>query len=127
MPFLFPLAIDWVLKTSTAQRGNGNQWTTRTHFDDLNFANGLALSSQSQKRMQEKTSTVADNSFRLGLKIHRGKSKVLKNKAAVSTMPVTLEGGGLEGVTNFTYLGSIVNKQGGGWGGGGGGVELIPM
>ena len=63
--------------------------------------------------MQGKTSTVADNSARLGLRVHRDKNKVLKNNAAVSTMPTTLEGDGLEDVTSFTYLGSTVYKQGG--------------
>ena len=63
--------------------------------------------------MQEKTSTVADNSALLGLKIHRGNSKVLKNNAAVSITPITLEEDGLEDVTSFYCLGSIVDKQGG--------------
>ena len=60
--------------------------------------------------MQEKTNTVTDNLARLGLKVHRGKSKVLKNNAAVSTISIILEGDGLEDVTSFTYLGSNVDK-----------------
>jgi hypothetical protein len=44
--------------------------------------------------------------------IHRGKSKVLKVNAA-STTPIKLEGEALEEVESFTYLGSIVDKQGG--------------
>nr|KAG5689916.1 hypothetical protein BaRGS_015604 [Batillaria attramentaria]KAG5690405.1 hypothetical protein BaRGS_002362 [Batillaria attramentaria] len=58
--------------------------------------------------MQEKTSMIADNSARLVLNIHKGKTKVLKINAA--TM---LEGDALEEVENFTYLGSINDKQGG--------------
>nr|KAG5697478.1 hypothetical protein BaRGS_029369 [Batillaria attramentaria] len=55
--------------------------------------------------MQEKTSMTAENSPRLGLNIHKEKTKVLKiNTAAM------LEGEGLEKVENFTYLGSIVDK-----------------
>ena len=61
--------------------------------------------------MQEKTSTVADNLARRGLKVHRDNSKVLKNKATVSTTPITLDGDALEDVTSFTYLGSITDKQ----------------
>ena len=56
---------------------------------------------------------IADNTFRLGLRIYRGKSKVFKNNAAVSTSPTILQGDGLEDETSFTYLGSIVDKQGG--------------
>ena len=109
---LFLLAIDWVLKTSTAQRGNRIQWTFWTLLDGLESADDLALLFHSQRQMQEKTSRVVDNSARLGLRVHRGKSKVLKNNTAVSTTPIILEGDGLEDVTGFTYLGSIVDKQG---------------
>ena len=80
------LAIDWVLKISTAQRGNGIQWTPWTQVDDLDFADDLALLSHTQRQMQ-KTSKDADSSVRLGLKVDRGKSKVLKINAAVSTTP----------------------------------------
>jgi hypothetical protein len=60
----------------------------------------------------EKTSTVAENSKKIALNIHRGKSKVLKGNAA-STTPIKLEDEALEEVESFTYLGSIVDKQGG--------------
>ncbi|XP_070206237.1 uncharacterized protein [Littorina saxatilis] len=63
--------------------------------------------------MQEKTSTVANNSARFGLNIHKGKSKVLRTNATANTTPITLDGEALQEVDNFTYLGSIVDKQGG--------------
>nr|KAG5689914.1 hypothetical protein BaRGS_015602 [Batillaria attramentaria]KAG5690403.1 hypothetical protein BaRGS_002360 [Batillaria attramentaria] len=59
-------------------------------------------------RMQEKTSMIADNSGLLVLNIHKGKTKVLKINAAAM-----LEGEALEEVENFTYLGNIVDTQGG--------------
>ena len=71
--FLFLLAIDWVLKQSTAQGGNGIQWTSWVQLDDLDFAGDLALLVYTQQQVQEKTSMVTDNSAHLGLK---GKSKV---------------------------------------------------
>nr|KAG5701322.1 hypothetical protein BaRGS_006096 [Batillaria attramentaria] len=58
--------------------------------------------------MQEKTSMTAENSAHVGLNIHKGKAKVLKINAAAM-----LEGEALEEVENFTYLGSIVDTQGG--------------
>ena len=111
-PFLFLLAIDWVMKTSTAQTRNGIQWTLWTQLDDLDFADDLALLSHTQQQMQEKTDAVAETSACLGLNIHRGKSKVLKVNAA-NTTPIRLENEALEEVENFTYLGSTVDKQGG--------------
>ena len=111
-PFLFLLAIDWVMKTSTHQRRNGIQWTLWDQLDDLDFADDLALLSHTQQQMQEKTSNVAATSARIGLNIHKGKSKVLKVNAT-STAPIMLEEEALEEVESFVYLGSIVDKQGG--------------
>ena len=121
--FLFLLAINWVLKTSTAQRGYEIQRTTWLQLVDLDFADDLALLSHIQERMQEKTSKVADNSACLGLKDHGGKNLVPKNSRAINTTPITLDGDALE-VTSFTYLGSMVETQGGG-GEGGGGLTLM--
>ena len=47
-PFLFLLVIDWIMKTTTTGRNNGIQWTLWTQLDDLDFADDLALLSQSQ-------------------------------------------------------------------------------
>ena len=111
-PFLFLLAIDWVMKQSTEDKRNGIQWMMWTQLDDLDFADDLALLSHTQQQMQDKTNTIATNSARLGLSIHRGKSKILRVNAA-DTSPINLEGEALEEVEEFTYLGSIVDKQGG--------------
>ncbi|XP_073668552.1 uncharacterized protein [Paramisgurnus dabryanus] len=111
-PFLFLLAIDWIMKMSTEQKRNGIQWTLWKQLDDLDFADDLALLSHTQQQMQEKTSSVAHYSACIGLNIHREKSKVLKVNTS-STSPITLEGAILEEVESFTYLGSIINIQGG--------------
>ena len=60
-------------------------------MDDLDYADDLALLSHTPHQMQEKTGAVADTSARLGLKIHRGKSKVLKVNTVTDT-PIMLEG-----------------------------------
>ena len=62
--------------------------------------------------MQEKTNIVAEHSARLGLNIHRGKSKILKVNST-STVSVTLGVEAIEEVDHFTYLGSVVDTQGG--------------
>jgi len=48
----------------------------------------------------------------LGLNINKGKTKVLRINTA-STESVTLQGNALEEVETFTYLGNVVDKQGG--------------
>ena len=111
-PFLFLLAIDWIMKMTTVQRTSGIQWTLWTQLEDLDFADDLALLSHSHQQMQDKTIELAAASLQVGLNIHKGKTKVLRINAA-STDPVTLEGNALEEVETFTYLGSVINKRGG--------------
>ena len=100
------------MKTSTSDRQNGIQWTLWNQLDDLDFADDLALLSHTHQQMQDKTITIAENSARVGLGIHRGKTKTLRVNANRQT-PICLDGQALEEVDQFTYLGSIINKQGG--------------
>ncbi|VDO62396.1 unnamed protein product [Schistosoma margrebowiei] len=62
--------------------------------------------------MQIKTASVAAGSESVGLSIHKEKTKVLKLKTENSSL-ITLEGETLEDVESFTYLGSIIDEQGG--------------
>ncbi|VDP50308.1 unnamed protein product [Schistosoma margrebowiei] len=62
--------------------------------------------------MQTKTASVAAVSASVGLSIHKGKTKLFKFKAENSN-PITLDGETLEDVESFTYLGSIIDEQGG--------------
>ncbi|VDO63900.1 unnamed protein product [Schistosoma margrebowiei] len=62
--------------------------------------------------MQEKTTSVAAASEAIGLNIHKGKSQILRYNTAC-TNPITIDGGDLEDVKTFTYLGSIIDEHGG--------------
>ncbi|VDP64168.1 unnamed protein product [Schistosoma mattheei] len=64
------LVIDWIMKTSTSEGKHGIQWTSRMQLDDLDFSDDLALLSQTQQQMQEKTKSVAAASAAVGLNIH---------------------------------------------------------
>ena len=111
-PFLFLLAIDWVMKQTTEGARNGIQWTLWSQLDDLDFADDLALLAHSQEQIQEKTSRLRTASMKVGLEIHPRKTQLMKMNTS-STDPVTLGGERLEEVDSFTYLGSIINSQGG--------------
>ncbi|VDP39084.1 unnamed protein product [Schistosoma margrebowiei] len=100
------------MKTSTSEGKHGIQWTSRMQLDDLDFADDLALLSQTRQQMQEKTTSVAAASAAVGLNIHKGKSKVLRYNTAC-TDPITIDREDLEDVKTFTYLGSIIDEQGG--------------
>ena len=65
-PFLFLLAIDYIMRESTEGKRNGIQWTMWQQLDDLDFADNIALISSTQQQMQEKTSLLAETSIKLG-------------------------------------------------------------
>ncbi|VDP00251.1 unnamed protein product [Schistosoma margrebowiei] len=75
-------------------------------LNGLDLADDLALLSQTQQQMQEKTTSVAAASAAVGLNVHKGKSKIIRYNTAC-TSRVTLDGETLEDIKTFTYLGSI--------------------
>ena len=111
-PFLFLLAIDYVMKNVTDRNRNGIQWTLWKQLDDLDFADNLALLSHNRQQMQSKTEKLNEESKQLGLSIHKGKTKVLKVNSN-SNEPIQLDEEPIEEVESFAYLGSIVDKVGG--------------
>ncbi|VDP60649.1 unnamed protein product [Schistosoma curassoni] len=111
-PFLFLLVIDWIMKTSTYEGKHGIQWASRMQLDDLELADDLALLSQTQQQMQEKTISVAAASAAVGLNIYKGKSRIPRYNTEC-TNPIKTDGEYLEDVKTFTYLGSIIDEQGG--------------
>jgi hypothetical protein len=111
-PFLFLLAIDYIMRESTEGKRNGIQWTIWQQLDDLNFADDIALISSTQQQMQEKTSLLAETSVKLGLRPNKSKTKVMKINAK-REQPIKIKDTNLEEVEEFTYLGSIVNIEGG--------------
>ncbi|VDO97751.1 unnamed protein product [Schistosoma margrebowiei] len=81
-------------------------------LDDLDFADNLAFLSHTHEQMQIKIVSVASASASVGLNIHKEKNKVLKYNTENSN-PITLDGETLKDVEFFTYLGSIIDEQGG--------------
>ncbi|KAI0212468.1 hypothetical protein LSAT2_002611 [Lamellibrachia satsuma] len=100
------------MKTATKEKRNGIQWMMLTQLDDLDFADDLALQSHSHWQMQDKTTELALVSERVGLKINKRKTKILRTNATCET-PIMLEGETLDEVKDFKYLGSVVDTHGG--------------
>ena len=57
-PFLFTLAVDWILKESTKGKKCEVQWTPWIQLEDLDFADDLSLMSHTKHQMQSKTDTL---------------------------------------------------------------------
>lgn len=80
-PFLFLAALDWIMKTSTAQGRHRIQWTSRTQLDDLNFVDDLALLSHPRNQRQAKTVGEAAAFAEIGFDISKGKGTILKHNS----------------------------------------------
>ncbi|VDO69449.1 unnamed protein product [Schistosoma margrebowiei] len=100
------------MKMSASERKQGIQWTDTMQLDELDFTDDLALLSQSQQQMQEKTTRVATASAAVDLNIHKGKSKILRYNMAC-TNRITHGKEAFEDVKTFTYLGNIIDEHGG--------------
>ncbi|VDP79871.1 unnamed protein product [Schistosoma mattheei] len=81
-------------------------------LDDLDFADDLGLLSQTQQKMQEKTTSIAAASAAVDFNIHKGKSKVLRYNTAC-TNPITIDREDLDNVKTLVYLGGIIDEHGG--------------
>ena len=104
--------VDWIMRTTTEGKKNGIQCTLWTQLEDLDFTDDLALLSHNHDQMQGKTTRLAATSERTGLKTNRGKSKVMRINTT-NENPITVGGEQLEEVDSFTYLGSVIDKEGG--------------
>ncbi|GFS16816.1 hypothetical protein ElyMa_004966000 [Elysia marginata] len=100
------------MKESTRGKQNGIQWNLWQQLDDLDFADDLVLLSHTKGQMQSKTEDLNIIPKSLGLRIHSGKSKVLKSRVETKD-GILLGTGALEGVVSFTYSESIIDLKGG--------------
>jgi len=80
--------------------------------EDLDIADDLALLADTHQQMQKKSGTLEETAALLGLKINASKTKVLRINSKNKT-PIIVDQNALEGVKSFTYLGSIISREGG--------------
>ncbi|VDP28338.1 unnamed protein product [Schistosoma margrebowiei] len=76
-------------------------------LDDLDFSDDLAPLSDTQQQIMKTTSVAI-----VGLNIHKRKDKILRYNIECNNR-ITIDGEDLEDVKTFTYLGSIIDEQGG--------------
>ncbi len=110
-PILFVLAMEWVLKETNKDGKRGIRWTLMQLLEDLDYADDLGLLSSKHQDMQAKTKKFDETSEKIGLRINKKKSKVMKINNKVDR-PITVKDEPLEEVDVFEYLGSKVSKDG---------------
>ena len=75
LPFLFLLAVDWIMKETTTGSRNGIQWSLVEQLENLDFADDLA---HTHTQMQAKTTKLEAVSSKLGPKINTDRTKTIK-------------------------------------------------
>ena len=102
---------NWVTKTAF-NRPRGSRWEMIQRLQDLDFVDDICMLShrlQDANNQMERLNTTAQI---VGLKIHPGKTKVLRINA-IQQGEVRLDQSYIEEVEEFTYHGSVMNKTGG--------------
>nr|KAG5699556.1 hypothetical protein BaRGS_033752 [Batillaria attramentaria] len=111
-PTIFLMVVDWVMRQTTDGKRTGIQWTFSKQLEDLDFADDIALLSHKQQDAQEKLNRVAEEAEKTGLKINISKTEVMRVNHKQHD-PIQLHQEDIKEVDKFTYLGSVVSKDGG--------------
>jgi len=92
------------MKERTTGLRNGIQWTLEDQLEDLDIADDLAILAHTHTKLEAISS-------KLGLKINTDKTKTIRINSNASEQ-IMINNLGIEDVTSFTYLGSIINITG---------------
>ncbi|RUS68798.1 hypothetical protein EGW08_023439 [Elysia chlorotica] len=111
-PTIFLIVIDWVMRQATKNQRTGIQWTLMRQLEDLDFADDISLLSHKLDDAQKKLCRVAEEAEKTGLQINISKTEVMRVNSKQQN-PIRLHEEDIKEANKFTYLGSIVNKDGG--------------
>ena len=109
--FLFLLVIDWIMRKAIHGR-TGIRWNLMDVLEDLDYADDIVTTSTTYNHAQQKLENITRYSAETGLQINVNKTKVIRINArdntALNTNDIMIED-----VDAYTYLGGIVNRNGG--------------
>jgi len=103
---------DAVMQNVNQDRWRGIQWGLVNRLEDLDFADNLCLLSESHGNVQTQLEDLTNKAEKAGLIINVKKMKALRINTS-KTDSFTLRDESIEDVDSFTYLGSVVAKNGG--------------
>jgi hypothetical protein len=109
---LFIIAVDWVTSRAMEDARRGIRWTPFTQLEDLDYADDLALLSHTQGQIQAKTEKTAEYGEQIGLRINAKKTKLMTVNVD-KKVNININGQDVEEVESFSYLGSVMTKDGG--------------
>lgn len=111
-PFLFLVTLDFVMRKALTGPNMGINWDGHSRLTDLDFADDIALLAEDGHRLQELTSDLHREAMKVGLRISAEKSKVIHVGTLARVPKINVGGQDLEEVDKFTYLGSVIGRDG---------------
>ena len=78
-------------------------------LSNLRFTDNVALTTEDVRDMEYQWITVNKESLKIGVKIHKGKTKFMTN--IVTTDNIQINGTEIEKVTNYKYLGQTIEME----------------
>ena len=97
---------------TTEDQVRGIRWTPFSYLEDLDYADDIALLSHTHTHIQEKTQRFNTFAKQFGLNISSKKTEIMALNAT-NTPQVQIDSEELHYTDRFTYLGSIISRDGG--------------
>ena len=82
----------------------------RENLTNLRFADDVALFNETTKQMEKHLNSLNSESLKVGLKVHKGKTKYMTNHA--DSEDILIDQQKLEKLTEFKYLGQTTHLKG---------------
>ena len=99
--FLFLLAMDWIMRKTTAHKRRGIRWNLTTVLKDLDFVDEIALLSSKFNDLREKIGRLMEEAARVGLKFNARKCKTLRSEFAKNRENIAVNGEEVEEFERF--------------------------
>jgi len=90
----------------------GIVWQKQNRLTDLDFADDIVILAEEENVCQEMTTKLEEQSAQVGLNISQEKTKVMGIIQHPSSQPIAVTQGNIEYVERFTYLGSVISRDG---------------
>ena len=100
------------MRRTTEDQIRGIGWTPFSYLEDLDYTDDLALLSHTHTDIQEKTQRLNTFANQVGLNISSKKTEI-KGLNTTYARPVQIDNEELPYTDRFTYLGSIISRDGG--------------
>ena len=111
-PFLFILAIDWLMTEITKDGNRGIRCTLSSILEHLNYADDIGLLSSRHKDMREKMDKFTKTAPQIGPKLNTAKTKLMRNNYKTDNPITIIDSDALDEFQDFANLGSKITTDG---------------